>query len=123
MVAGLCSAFPSLTDVAWVFRDLGREQEFCEAVLDPDPIKSPWNDASRAIADGDLVRAADTIEGVGHTAAAAYARLRAAQALAAAGKDAPAAEQRAKAETFYRQVGAKRFLRDCQRLSGASAAN
>jgi class 3 adenylate cyclase len=123
MVAGLCAAFPSLPDVAWVFRDLGREQEFCEAVLDPDPIKSPWNDASRAIADGDLVRAADTIEGIGHTAATAYARLRAAEALAAAGKDAPAAEQRAKAETFYRQVGAKRFLRDCQRLSSASAAS
>jgi class 3 adenylate cyclase/tetratricopeptide (TPR) repeat protein len=123
MVAGLCAPFPSLTDAAWVFRDLGREQEFCEAVLDPDPIKSRWNDASRAIADGDLVRAADTIEGIGHTAATAYARLRAAEALAAAGKDAPAAEQGAKAETFYRQVGAKRFLRDCQRLSSGSAAS
>jgi hypothetical protein len=123
MVGGLCAAFPSLTDVAWAFRDLGREQEFCEAVLDPDPIKSPWNDASRAIADGDLVRAADTIEGIGHTAATAYARLRAAEALAAAGKDGPAAEESAKAEAFYRQVGANRFLRDCRRLSSASAAS
>ena len=123
IVAALCAAFPSLPDVAWVFRDLGRERELCETVLDPDPIKSPWNDASRAVADGDVVRAADIIEGIGHTAAAAYARLRAAMALAAAGKDVPAADQRAKAETFYRRVGAKRFLRDCERLAAASAAS
>ena len=49
MVAALCSAFPTLVDVAWVFRDLDREREFREAVLDADPIKSPWNDAARAI--------------------------------------------------------------------------
>jgi uncharacterized protein YndB with AHSA1/START domain len=119
MVAGLCAAFPSLTDVAWVFRDLGRENEFSEVVLDADPIKSAWNDASRAIVNSDLVRAADIIDEIGHTAGAAYARLRAAGALAAAGKEAEAAAQHAQAGSFYRQVDATRFLRECERLDGA----
>jgi len=65
MVAALCSPFPTLVDVAWVFRDLGREREFREAVLDADPIKSPWNDAARAICDGDIARAADIIDRIG----------------------------------------------------------
>jgi hypothetical protein len=121
MVAALCSPFPTLVDVAWVFRDLGREREFREAVLDVDPIKSAWNEASRAIFDGDLVRAADIIDGIGHTAAAAYARLRAAEALGAAGREADAAVQRAQAEAFYRNVGATRFVRDVKALGGASA--
>ena len=111
MVAALCSPFPTLVDVAWVFRDLGRESELREGVLDADPIKSPWNDAARAICDGHLVRAADITDDIGHTAAAAYARLRAAEALAAAGKHQDAAAQRAKAESFYRSVGAIRFMR------------
>ena len=120
VVAGLCAAFPSLTDVAWVFRDLGRERELYEALLDPDPIKSPWNDASRAIAEGDLVRAADVIAEIGHTAGAAYARLRAAAVLAAAGDEAEADAQRTQAEAFFLKAGATRFLRECERLGGAS---
>ncbi|MFN2491069.1 MAG: hypothetical protein ABR529_15330 [Actinomycetota bacterium] len=119
MVAGLCAAFPSLTDVAWVFRDLGREKEFSEVVLDADLIKSAWNDASRAIVKGNLVRAADIIGEISHTAGAAYARFRAAGALAAEGKEAEAAAQQAQAGSFYRQVGATRFLRECERLGGA----
>jgi hypothetical protein len=114
LVAALCAAFPTLADVAWTFRDLGRESEFAKAVLDADPIKSPWNDAARAIIDGELVRAADTIEAIGHPAAAAYARLRAAEALAKAGKEAEADGQRAQAESFYRRVGATRFLREAE---------
>jgi class 3 adenylate cyclase len=112
MVAALCSAFPTLADVAWVFRDLGREREFREAVLDPDPIKSPWNDAARAICGGDCARAADIIDGIGHTAAAAYARQQAAEAFAALGEEVEAAAHRAQAESFYRKVGAAGFLRD-----------
>ena len=89
-------------------------------MLDADPIKSAWNDASCAICDGDLVRAADTVDGIGHTAGVAYARLRAAQAPAAAGREAEAAAQREQAEHFHRSVGATRFLRDLEALAGAS---
>jgi hypothetical protein len=63
----------------------------------------PWNDAARAIGDGDLARAADIIETIGHTAAAAYTRLRAAEAFTAAGRPAEAAAQRAEAESFYQR--------------------
>jgi tetratricopeptide (TPR) repeat protein len=112
LLGGLCVPFPNAADVAWVFRDLGREREFSSKVLDPDPIKGPWHEASRAIVDGNLVRAADVIESIGHTASAAYARLRAAQTLAAAGRESEAATQRAQAESFYREVGAIHFLRD-----------
>jgi len=121
MVPALCSPFPTLVDVAWVFLDLGRERELRDAVLDPDPIKSPWNDAARAICEGELVRAADLIEGIGHTAAAAYARLRAAEALEAAGQEAEAAAQYARAEPFYREVGAARLLQGLDTIGGASA--
>jgi class 3 adenylate cyclase len=110
MVAALGFPFPTLVDVAWIFSDLGRANDFIEAVLDPDPIKSPWNDAARAICGGELARAADIIEDIGHKAAAAYARLRAAEALAAAGEHQDAAAQRAKAESFYRNVGAIQFM-------------
>jgi hypothetical protein len=120
MVPALCAPFPTLADVAWLFHDLGRAPELIEVVLDPDPIKSPWNDAARAVAHGDLVRAADIIDGIGHTAAAAYARLRAAEALAAAGREAEGAGQREGAESFYRNVGATRFVRDLEALGGAS---
>src|SRR5205823_1286560 len=69
MVPALCSAFPTLVGVAWVFRDLGRANEFSDVVLDADPIKSPWNDAARAICEDDLGRAANIIDGIGHPAA------------------------------------------------------
>ena len=121
MVPALCSPFPTLVDVAWVFLDLGRVDEFRDAVLDPDPIKSPWNDAARAICEGELVRAADLVEGIGHTAAAAYARLRAAKALEAAGQEAEAAAQYARAEPFHREVGAARFLQGLDTIGSASA--
>ena len=121
MVGGLNTPFPTLVDAAWVFRDLGREREFSVAVLDANRIKGPWNDGARAIADGDLPRAADIIDGIGHTASAAYARLRAAGAFAAAGQEVEAAAQRAKAETFYRKIGAAGFLRNGDGSASAAA--
>ncbi len=51
--------FPTFAEVAWVFRDLGREEAF-SAVLDATPIESPWMDAAQAIIDGQLVRAAES---------------------------------------------------------------
>jgi class 3 adenylate cyclase len=121
LVAALCTPFPTLVDVAWVFRDLGRENEFSEAVLGARPVESPWIDAARAICDGDLVRAADIIDDMGHTAAAAHARLRAAEAFADAGLEVGAATQRAQAESFYRKVGAAGFIRNGDGSASASA--
>jgi hypothetical protein len=120
MVAALCSPFPTLADVAWLFHDLGRTPEFLEIVLDPDPIKSPWNDAARAICEEEFSRAADVIDRIGHTASAAYAHLRAAEASAAAGEDVQAAAQRAQAEAFYRTAGAIGFIGNGEPLDTAS---
>lgn len=119
IVGALNTPFPTLSASAWVFRDLGREGEYAEALLDKDPIESPWKEASRAIVEGDLVRAAEVVEGIGDKAGAAYARLRAAEALAAAGQHDDAAAQRAKAEAFYRTVGAHRFVGNGDGLGGA----
>jgi class 3 adenylate cyclase len=122
IVAALCSPFPTLVDVAWVFRDLGREREFCDDVLDATPIKSPWNDAARAIVGGDLARAAGIIDEIGHAASAAYARLRAAQAFAVAGQEIEAAAQRSRAESFFQKVGAAQFVPDGEGFGSASAS-
>jgi hypothetical protein len=84
LLPALCSPYPTLAEVAWVFRDLGRDAELA-AVLDATPVQSPWIEAARAIGDGDPTRAADVIEAIGHTASAAYTRRRAAEALAAEG--------------------------------------
>jgi tetratricopeptide (TPR) repeat protein len=123
IVAALCAPFPTLADVALLFQGLGRSTEFIEVVLDPDPIKSPWNDAARAICDGEPARAADIIERIGHTASAAYARLRAAEALAAAGEQAEAAAQRGQAEAFYRPVGAIRFIGNGEELDARASVD
>jgi class 3 adenylate cyclase len=117
MTGALCTPFPTLAGVAWVFRDLGRESEFQEAVLDARPIESPWADAARAIAVGDLVAAADVIDGIGHRAEAAYARLKASEALTAIGQDAESAAQREQADAFFVKVGAAWSERDTQRAA------
>ncbi len=112
MVPALCSPFPMLTDVAWLFRDLGRGAELREAVLDATPIASAWVDASKAICDGELRKAAVIADGVGHPAAAAYAHLRAGLALAEAGDFSGAAAERALADPFHEAVGAVSLLED-----------
>jgi class 3 adenylate cyclase/tetratricopeptide (TPR) repeat protein len=112
VVPALCSLFPMLTDVAWLFRDLGREPELREVILDATPIPGAWVKASKAICDGDLRRAAEIVDGVGHPAAAAYAHLRAATALAESGDVARAEAERALAEPFYSAAGAAFLLED-----------
>ena len=109
-VTALSSPFPTLADVAWVFRDLGREDEFAAAVLDTTPIDSPWVDAARAIIAGELTQAAKTISAIGHSAAAAYAGFRASEALAAEGRHDEALAAREEADRFHRAAGAVRFL-------------
>ncbi|HYX82110.1 MAG TPA: hypothetical protein VE714_06945, partial [Gemmatimonadales bacterium] len=110
LVSACCAAFPTFASTAWVCRDLGRETEFVHAVLEPNPIDTPWVEAARAIVDGDFILAADIIDGIGHRAAAAYARLRAAEALAAAGRTAEAEAQRARANSLFRGAGAVAWL-------------
>ena len=109
-ITALCSPFPTLADLAWLFRDLGREDELVTAILDPTPIESPWNDAARAIAEGELGRAAETIAELGNAAATAYARYRASEQLATAGDLEAGRSLRAAADEFHRAADARRFL-------------
>ena len=81
LLPALCSPYPTLAEVAWVFHDLGRDADLAE-VLDATPIPSAWIDAARAIGANDPGRAAGIMEAIGHTASAAYARQRAAGVLA-----------------------------------------
>ena len=121
LLPALCSPFPTLAEVAWVFHDLGRDDELA-AVLYATPIESPWKDAARAIAEGDLARAAQIIDGMGHAACAAYARLRAAEAFVAEGRQPEAERQFALALPFYRGAGAAAYVRKGEALGVASSA-
>ena len=106
---------PSFADAAWVFRDLRLRADFV-AVLEATPGESPWLEAARAIIEGRSVRAAEIIEGIGDPASAAYARLRAAEALAAEGLP-DAGEQGRRAAAFYRTAGASAWLRRAERVA------
>ena len=121
LLPALNSPFPTFAEAAWVFKDLGREDEF-SAALDATPIESPWADAAKAIINGDLVRAAEIITAMGHAASAAYARLRATEVLAVAGRQPEAEAQFAQAESFYRKAGAAAYLRKGEELVRPSAA-
>jgi hypothetical protein len=110
LVSACCAPFPTFAATAWAFRDLGREAEFTEAVLGPNPVDTPWVDAASAIIDGDVVLAAEISDAIGHRAGAAYARFRAAEALSAAGREAEASAQRALADPFFRGAGAVAWL-------------
>jgi tetratricopeptide (TPR) repeat protein len=120
LVSAACCPFPTFVAGAWVFKDLGREHEFAEAVLARNPIDTPWVDAARSILEGEFVRAAEIVDGIGHRAGAAYARLRAAEALDGAGRALEAAEQRARAEEFCREVGAVGWLDEGEEARSAS---
>jgi tetratricopeptide (TPR) repeat protein len=81
LLPALCEPFPNLAEVAWLFHDLGREQDFT-AVLDATPIPSPWIDAARAIVGDEIDDAIRILERLGHSASLAHARRRAAERLA-----------------------------------------
>jgi predicted ATPase/class 3 adenylate cyclase len=74
---------------------------------------------TRPIADGRLVQAADVARGQGLLPLAADIRLRAARALAETGEPRVAEEQVEQALSFYRSVGATRFIREAEQLRAA----
>jgi class 3 adenylate cyclase/tetratricopeptide (TPR) repeat protein len=71
----------------------------------------PWLAAALAYIAGDYEQAAEIYSSMGSRPDAAYARLR-----AAAGPAADAAEQRKLALSFYRSVGATRYVREAEAL-------
>jgi class 3 adenylate cyclase len=92
---------------------LGRSDEVVAALA---RYPQPWARAAHACAVGDLVQAAEILAATGAAADAAMFRL----ASARAGIDAE--RQAEQALAFYRSVGARRYVRECESLLGAAAA-
>ena len=76
---------------------------------------------SQMILDGELVAAAEALEGMTSLPYAANARLVAARRFAAAGRRAEADEQLRRALHFYRAVGASRYVGEAEQLLRATA--
>jgi class 3 adenylate cyclase len=99
--------------------ELGRGPEYLAAVADTPP--TPWLEAGIAVAGGNFVKAAAIYERIGARATEAWARLLAAESLAAESRRAEAEEQLARALDFFRAARATVFVRRAEALLGSSA--
>jgi len=97
-----------LITFAWVVCDLGRSGELVRA-LEPAP-STPWINAARTIARGELVAAAEILEGLVSRPPEAYTRLRAAEQLLLEGRRAEAELELGRALAFYREAGATFYV-------------
>ena len=97
-----------------------RRPQAAESIVGRMP-ESPWRDACRALIDGDDARAADTLASMGTERLAAELRLRAARALAAAGRLGEADVQLELARAFYRKVGATALLAEADSIVAAAS--
>jgi tetratricopeptide (TPR) repeat protein len=104
---------------ALLHHDLGREMG--ALVGRRDVAGTPWSQAALAVANGDLLGAADILKGTGARTLEAAARLRAAQAYASGGRRTEAAEQFALALAFYREVGASAYVLEAEALLAAAS--
>ncbi len=102
-------------DFAWVLLALGRGVEL-SALVERAAGLNGWVTPALAIAAGDLERAANLLAETGAATEEAYARLRAAEALAKAGRRAEADAQLQRALDFYREVGATAYVREAEAL-------
>jgi tetratricopeptide (TPR) repeat protein len=113
-----CSA--SLGELAVALRALGRAAELTDLTA-RGVTPTPWLQAASAIATGRFVEAADRYAAIGSLPDEAFARLRAAEQLLAAGRRAEGTAQLDRARSFYREVGASGYLREADALVAASA--
>ncbi|CAN5167977.1 hypothetical protein BH09ACT13_BH09ACT13_07160 [soil metagenome] len=109
-----------LTDLAWVAAELDCAAELGEQ-LERVQLPSKWYDAARALLRGDFVAASEIFSEIGSLAEEAAARLRAAETFVAEGRRAEADEQLRKSLTFWRSVGATRYIRECEALLALTA--
>jgi tetratricopeptide (TPR) repeat protein len=95
-------------ELAWMAFDLDRSSDLLPHLAEVH--STPWREAARAIAGGEPIRAAETLEGIGAGPEAAYSRMRSRE---------PAEVEQAL--VFYRSVGASRYVHDCEQLLAATA--
>ena len=80
-----------------------------------------WSAAARELVEQEFVAAAESLDSMGAARSAALARLRAAQEFVRTGRRAEADDQLRHALSFFRSVGATRFIREAEALLAASA--
>jgi tetratricopeptide (TPR) repeat protein len=90
-------------------------------VLEAATNATPWVRGARAYLAGEFEEAAAIFAGIGAAPKEAFSRLRAAEALVAAGRRAEADTQLQQALGFYSSVGATRYIREAEALFAASA--
>jgi len=104
---------------AVVLAALGRGGELEPAI--EGRTETRWQTAVVAYAAGDLERSAELLDEIGAPVDAAYARLRAADALAAEGRRSEADTQLQQALAVFRSVGATAWINEAETLFAASA--
>src|SRR5204863_64051 len=107
----LADRFGSLQDVRWT------RAEYVSELYS----LGRWDEALRAIVSGDFERAAAVCAEIGVAPDEAGARLRAAEALTAAGRRIEAGVQLERALAFYRSVDAERYISEAEVLLAATA--
>ncbi len=105
---------------AWAVADVGYAAELDE-LLSRQRRQSAWLEATRAVVRGDYSDAAERFGAMETRPHEAYARLRAAERFVAAGQRTEADEQLANALTFFRAVGATRYIREAEGIRPAAA--
>jgi class 3 adenylate cyclase/tetratricopeptide (TPR) repeat protein len=111
--------FPWIVDSAWLARDTDRLEPWWERAAHERP--SPTLEIGKEVARGDDAAAAELLTAKGHVTEAAYAHLRAAEGLAAAGRRAEADALARQAIEFYASVGATAYVRRGESLLAVSA--
>jgi ATP/maltotriose-dependent transcriptional regulator MalT len=118
--SGVGPSLDSVHVLAWTLSALGRGQELIEALPTVDV---PWVRAAAAFAAGDLSRAADICAGMGATTEKARDRLGLAEKLITHGRRAEADVELERALAFYRSVGAKRYVRQAERMENCQVGD
>jgi class 3 adenylate cyclase/tetratricopeptide (TPR) repeat protein len=107
-------------DLAWVLRARGRGSQLIQAIA-RSGVPSPWTEAAAAIVGGELLRAGTIYEGMGNLPNEAYTRVRAAEQLVHEGRRGEADVQLRKALSFFRGVGARRYVKEGETLLATTA--
>jgi tetratricopeptide (TPR) repeat protein len=105
--------------LAVVLAALGRGDELGDAI--EGRTETHWQKAALAYTAGELERSANLLEEIGVVVDAAYARLRAAEALGEEGRRAEADVQLQQALAVFRSVGAAAWINEAEALLAASA--
>jgi predicted ATPase/class 3 adenylate cyclase len=107
-------------DGAWAFRDLGRSEEFGQALARA-RLQTPWHRAAQLIVTGEVAAAAEVYAEIGSVPDEAFARLRAAAKLVRSGERNEADRQLRLALPVFSQLGATAWAAEAGALLAASA--